>query len=785
MKYREEFIADLERFRMKVELDPQTFKKLKDYHTHGLPCDLNTKSAISMHKIICKWISECGKQSVEFMSLMKAAVGVEYDTKEIKEIYKKSGEIPPAYDLSLRAICTNEDVLKIMNDFLYNGILPNEFRNSRRFRERVKKRAEYYVNHISRKKVGRLTNGSSTRIKNRYNTCDIVGVVYMTKGYEKFIPRNILNRLNVIRKPYWDYLEFEPQFENTFGRHFNVPGKEGKILREVYNMDPVLQLDSSAIADYLRYIAKGIDTNATLDQYKWIRKCIRNNWNSTAFIISTDMDKYSDSLNRDKLVLILYQLGIIEKEEIDELKLLWSLDVWDEDLNIPLRNSDSVKQGQYSIFDAMTIINMFLQEIVYDILGEDSETQDIETGEIVSKNSALGDDTVLAFLNEYSNGLDIIQDVFGYMGVKISRSKTHIMNRGYDYKGNTKTNEYGFVDFAKRVINKDGMLPYISINAISKNNFDDYVMEYFRILEEDEELAEQFGKQFLKDRFVFIKNLHKINGGRRVDEITDDDMILFEYKTNLIRSLGQFSPHEIYKQLMYIKDQDIFLSNTPLVGWLDDYDGDDMYFANEDDDQKIIAKIMNYHTTGIDIDFVPSDYIGKTWDEVKEDEVFNNILMTMRVDEKNKMSRRRVSHVYDKLSKLKLSEYRHNLFIFESSVTNDHGYRDYTDMRVEAFTKKMHISFKRVCRMLGYQVYEDRVWYWNNRYVLIYKGVEYRLYHLQSPRYNSRKLITRDVFKDICKDIYVNKDMDIIYDLFMDSLPYPSRDEEYYCYFDE
>lgn len=777
MRITEEFVQDLMRMRYKAEFDPAGYKELKDKWTHGISCELDSKVKISMNEIFDKFFRKYGKFSVQFMSLLKVGVGIEYDSKEVAEIYKRKNETPPAYDLTLRASCYDENILKVMNEIILEKKVPDGFKNTQRFIDRCRMLAGKYVGMVQ-PKVYRLRNGSATRIKNAYNIVDITGVVFHNENYSA--PSHILDRLKVIRKEYWDTLDIS-SFGDTHGMHFIVPGKECKILREVYAMDPEVQLDGKAIAEYMRFVAKGFDTNATLEQYRWISKCIEEEWNKLYWIISTDMEKYSDSLNRLKLIDILILCGILYEEEREELNRFWGLDVYDRDKKVILRNSDSVKQGQYSIFDAMTIANMFLQCIVYDLLEEDNEYRD-KNGKIRNKNSALGDDTVLAFINEQKKGLYVVQEVFGYVGVKISKSKTHIMSRGRDYINGEEKEDKGFIDFAKRMVTEDGLLSYVSANAISKDNFDDYVMEYYRILEEDPELAEEFGRMYLKDRFSFIANLHKINGGRRIDAITDSDMILFEYKLNRLVSQNRVKPHELEKQLRFIKSQGIMLSNTKLLGWLPDYDGDDAYMPNERDDEIIIANIMNYLEFGRDLDFIPSEYVGKTWEEVKDDPLFEEVLNTMRVAEMDN-KRTRKAHVYDDMSKLNLKEFRHNLFIFESSSVNRNGNRDYQDMKYEALVKKLHTTFRRCVESSSEcLIYNELSWMQEKR-TLRFRNRRYRLYSLSKPNSRSLDLIPFEVFKYICKDCFVNKDMEAIYKEFIDSLPPPVNTDEYYIYF--
>lgn len=775
-----ELLDDLIRMRYKAEIDPAAYKRLKDMFTHGIPCDIDNDLEKSMYDIFDKFKNKYGLLSSEMMSLMKVGVGIEFSAKEVAEIYLKNNEIPPAYDLSLRARCYDENVIEVMNSIIGERIVPDHMKNTLKFIERCKYLRRKWEMNL-KPKVGRLRNGSATRLKYQQNIVDITGVVFRNSNYKP--PENILNRLGAIRKSYWDYIDATETLGDYHGSHFIVPGKECKVMREVYAMDPEEQLDGKIIADYLRYIAKAFDTNATLEQYRWIWKCIGNDWNNLYWIISTDMEKYSDSLNREYSLEILSLCGIIDDVEKDELNRFWGSDVWDRDRKCGLHGSDSVKQGQYSIFDMMTIINMFLQCVIYDLLKEDIEYRD-EDGRIRNMNSALGDDTVLAAPNEHPEGLDLVQAVFGYMGVKISQAKTHQMSRGYDYRDGLKSDNPGFVDFAKRIITKDGLIPYVSTNAIMKDNFDDYVMEYFRIRIEDEELAEEFGQTYLGSKFLFIKNLHKINGGMRTDEISDDDMILFEYKMNKLSTNSHISISELNKQLDFIERCGVKLSNSALLGWLPGYDGDDMYIPNDTDDLIIRSEILNFRDYGRSIDFIPSDYIGMTWDQVKDDENINSIMNTIRINEKENTRPGRKSKVYWNMSELNLSEFRHNLFIFDMASRNEDGTRDFSDMKLESTIRRVHETFRRCCNLYSpnVELYEDKCWYCDRWFVRV-GDYHYRLYNSNRPKSCKFDVIPRDVFKIIMKDVFINHDKDELYDFFIRELPFLSRDDEYYCYF--
>lgn len=272
-----EFVNELMKLRMKAELDPKGYKSLKDKYTHDIPYVPENRVQERMDEILRNGLKKYGKYSWQFMSFLKVGVGVEYNSKEVAAIYKKRNETPPAYDLSIRGSCLDESIQEVMDMVVMGQEVPDDMVNTKRFVERCKKlRLQWEQKSIKKNRVGKLKNGSATRIKGIYNFVDITGVVFHNDNYHP--PVSIMKRLNIDRKPYWDYIDWTDKLGDCHGQHFVVPGKECKEIREVYVMDPEEQLDGRGIAQYLRYISIGFDTNATTDQMKWIRKCIKEDW---------------------------------------------------------------------------------------------------------------------------------------------------------------------------------------------------------------------------------------------------------------------------------------------------------------------------------------------------------------------------------------------------------------------------------------------------------------------------------------------------------------------------
>lgn len=889
-----ELIEVLKKLRRQAEIYPSEYIEIKNHYTLNKEMSKEAERKSKIISIFEECINKYGKNSIQFVSICKCGIGIEYPIEYVKEHRKKIRNIPPAYDISIRGECLNDEVSTYLDEVLTGKREPGK--NVKKMLEIVKRRKELYF-QLNHDRFGLLTNGTATRFKNSdIDITDIIGIVVRNRNYCP--PKNILTRLDAIRldvnfdkiiydedgylisyedayeDTIWCTIDYTQQSKGVLGGYHEIPGKECKISRGVYLPDPQIQSDSKIIYEYFRFINDGLPTIVTRDQWRWIRMIVDSGKMKTHIVVSTDMEKYSDNLNRWLSLQVYKFLGIIEEDEIDELDRLFGADFWDMDLNIPLKNSDSLKQGQYSIYDLMSTVNDFIQANIFDymdldlyfeldeLIGEmpmndnfDESKLEYEDDEsyivmddlmnsariykynfdyeywkyywneftikifpkegkvyrkvIASNGGALGDDTGDAIeYNEDTKNLNIIevfQDFYGFFRVPINKTKTSVSILG---KSGTKD---GCIDFVKRTITVDGVIPYISANAISKNNFDDVVMEYFRLIDEGFlELADTFLKSLLEDYdYNIISNLHRINGGRNTGPITYLDMALFVKKFTKIRKMSRKSSDiRIEKQLRFIKSQVGYLCDTRLIGWLANYDDfitgtmglDSVFDENfnvvfDEDKEKldniIIASIVQYNRYGCDLDFNPRNYIGYTWDQVKDEPWMNYIVSLVRQGEaevnrkKNSRSDVYASMVdsYEDFRGIVLSDEYLPYMIFEEGIDVTHYVAEGVYDK-DAYEYAQYYSISSKLRKIMTQAvihYNEQSFVTKDTRIKIEThirnglsrdifidqyGNRYRMYGLKRPTERSLPLLPKEIFNSITSSFFFGGDQDYAYDCF-------------------
>jgi len=664
----DEIVKDLRMMRIKIGLNIREYKEYIDFLTHGTAEPTMTDVLRSEIDILNKYIKIVGINSLVVQTFFKMAVSVEFTKSQIQKEYKESSSIPPAFNKALVASLNLADKRERMVDkfmreaFQFNfdnsteeekqqfvGTHPNYFELMRRIRKLSKR----YFTKILKPKIYKLTNGSSTRIIDLYNIRDINGICYRPDNWDTDKYKNLIRKFKILNfDSDLEYIEYENPNE-VGGKHEVNPDDSGK-MRELYCIDPVFQVLSKAIHEWLDYIAKRLCGNGTYDQHRFIRNCIRNEWNKHGYLISTDMSKYSDTLSRYWILTMLEQIGI-DPELSHEIDILYSLPVIDDLKRTIWSDTDSTYQGQYGDFPIITIMNLLCQSCVYDYSKHPmirSDERDWNKNP-VDGNSAVGDDTIMYFKEFDKDLMWIIQKCYAFLGVNINKTKTHQLINGR-----------GFVDFLKRVITGEGLIPYIRYEAFKNDNFDEIVTELYRCYRDGMSFGEwkYMVKTILHEEDAkIIINLHMLNGGIMDRPITESDLKLFKLRNeSLYSTYHTKQPDDLRRWLDNFESallkEEKYLYHTPLVGYLNNYwylfveEYQYLYGLSDDDfdeliqtdeyinfmnkssetlDKEIKDNILNTAFAGYEncILDCPNRIIGMTLSEVYKDNEMSNIAL--------------------------------------------------------------------------------------------------------------------------------------------------------------
>jgi hypothetical protein len=483
---------------------------------------------------------------------------------------------------------------------------------------------------IPNEQIIKLVNGSSTRIvDNGININDILSIAFADPDIVAMFPETI--RFFHITNFEYEYLEVSDHGQG--GDHMLIADKEYKT-REVYRMTSTVQVISKAVHTLLDTIARKIPGNYTYNHTGFLKKSIELGRIHKGNLVSTDMSKYSDTLDRRLIMGILEKIGLPPKV-VSELDVLYSLPIKDKHTTRIFSDTNATYQGQYGDFPMITITNLYLQCCVRDRMGRHSLM------EMYNDNAAVGDDTCFYFPDgDPEVQLNTIIDIYGKAGVNINRTKTHILANGI-----------GSIDFVKRVVDKDGIIPYWIPNLlVSEERSDEGVREVYRYYDEtgDRSTCLKVLNQVCGwsiEESTKLMNLHRINGGIREDSITEEDLMLYmarvidlDYSTRLSdngskRWLSNFREG--------LKEQGLNLFNTPFMAYYTHYDSledeNSTYATPESIDQDIYNNITNMSRIGFRVrDLDIREWLGKTWNDVKDLDMLQDYMTSFRFKEDQK-----------------------------------------------------------------------------------------------------------------------------------------------------
>lgn len=614
----------LQKLRMNIAKDVVSAKRAVDELTHPDLSPCHEKNVESFKDQFLWFKDRYGEYSTEYTSVCKMIVPFELPRSEIVKQIQLKGELPAAFNKFLIAethfwdahVCSFAE--EAVSSYLENPELRGgKHANSRRLARKISFRFHRYMAKLEkgdcpdgqgkrkkRKKLYLLKNGSHTRFQDGPNLQDINGMIYATEEE--------IEKVYTVWEPIIEYFgiaNFEEDLlmiqaegipKGTYGSINYAPDDSGKT-RISYCLDPVVQVLSKAIHEALDYAVKDLACNGTYRQMTLPRNMVKKGYHKTALCVSTDMTKYSDTLQFNFIEDMFRVLGLPDNV-ITAIRDLYTLPMWDSVLQKVTPRTTASYQGQYGDFPLITLVNLWNQCIVYDFINynynckyvvELDLKKDKRTGKLVSHNStnsAVGDDTMMIFPNppEYLTAdivFEVVRAVFNRCGVNINKSKTHILDRGK-----------GCCDFVKRVITSDGLVPYFRVEGIC-GSFDDQCAELLRFYRDnivDDEEFLNYCIHFLgEEKGRELYNLHPINGGVIDRPINELDLKRFIRRNESLSCLySNRHDDELRLWFKHIEAQGIDLSQTALVGFVDRYALDcSVSFSDAEDGEELVLDV--------------------------------------------------------------------------------------------------------------------------------------------------------------------------------------------------
>lgn len=583
--------------------------------------DLKTKEIYSRYT---RWLGQCGRDSMLFNTLIRSVSVAQLSKRQVDEIQKKKDKDPPAFDTRFRAEQSGlrRELRRELSEWIRKSNDPWLATVRARFKAEITR-----LKRMKEDQVIKLTNGTTTIIQwDTFNVNDILSVVFCPEDfYDKFneVGRffRVGNRYSIDDPYYYINIPKCTIYSEYGGEHLNIPDKDGKI-REIYRMFAWIQVLSKAVHTSMDRIVKGLEGNYTYNHREWLRNIVKNKWNESKYIIGTDMSKYSDTLDRSFIMELLENFGI-PHSVIVELDLLYSQDIWDSLRQKGLHNTLATQQGQYGDFPFITLANLVLQRFIYYKLNVPCKE---------GYTAAVGDDTGMIFDTKPNNIMELIQDVYGCVGVRINRTKTSELDCGE-----------GRVDFVKRELTRDGIIDFLNTRAIWYNNIDSVIRDIFDLESCDSEtkismLKAMFGIEGGDN----LASLSIINGGIKDTPISERDLLVYLERNKQITKLLGYNPDETKLLLdriqQYLREVDPveehYLYETPLISFLDEDDLTKINEGTNDPDELIKLEVLNMTKLGLRrgnkkhvkalLGRVPSEmrieYEKKDWDPTKDKE---------------------------------------------------------------------------------------------------------------------------------------------------------------------
>lgn len=718
-----DIMNDLELVEDSAYRDPDLFRNVR----HDIQSQQNL---LGNDHILYSMRDKYGLGSITLGTMMKEVSIVELKKSTVDSM---SSSIPPAFDYSLRAT--------VKNAMSYHDII----RLAPKTISLCKVRLQRWIDKHKETSIVLLTNGSSMGYQS--GSIPVTDIMANICAYpsDKSYPY-IANYFGILNSKSdndnFVYLQINDRFQDYCFIHHNIPDKDGK-KREVYQGNSSTQVLSKRIHEALSYVAKYIPGNYTFNQRAWVNNIISKGWNKDKNILTTDMSKYSDTLDRSFVMSILRKIGI-PGSVLKEMDDLYSRPVYDKVTGNIYNGTLATYQGQYGDFPMITIANLVLQEACYNLIG-----QQMRDG----YNAAVGDDTGMVFDTDINldKALTIVKQVYGSVGVNINELKTGKLIQG---------NGYG--DFVKLTFDRNGIRPFLEYKAYRQQNEDQVIRDIYdngSISMSDKH--QYFTLIFGRDMADYLMNIHKINGGLRTGLITIKDVTMLANNTiSLLSDIrDKKDTNELYRFLKQsqsiLNDSGYNLKDTCLIKLMDP----DAPIGYEDD--SIIVNCLGISKVGLDRDINFIRMVGHDWNTINEEnkkrlqgksydpilcEVYDDIdaFVQLQGRFRDKIKRMNNKHVYrDHFETSKDPKYYHKLIpkidcMLCSNITCVDEYYEAVDIIIEGWNNSMPTIFAK-----GYTNDPSSKFYKVAKYwYYIDNGIRYRLYNSNSRRF---PLITQQI----------------------------------------
>lgn len=774
-------------------------KEVNDYVTHGVEIAHRNEWHGKYEVILRSFIDSFGLLSVQTQSLMKMVVDMEWNSNEIRRRQRELHTLPAAYQKGLIASpvmqgkTQRETEMRIqaynhlMVSFSFSSLTKEQLSRYPNLCRLVRLLRRYYRKYMSelKPKMYLLTNGSSTDFKDVYNIYDINGCVYATEEeiakiegdwkpiIEHFKMRNFEDEFSLISMGNRSY----------FGRINFAPDDSGKT-RISYCIDPIVQCISKAVAKCLDYVSRKVGNNCTKDQTRVLRNIIRKRLNVNGYIISTDMSKYSDTL-QIKFILSILQIIGFPTNVLKAMEDLYTLPMWDSILRQITPRTSASYQGQYGDFSMITLVNIWIQCCIFDFFGEEYDMTEENC-----TSGAVGDDTIMSFVRNHPYLFEICQLMYNAVGVNINRTKTHTLFLGE-----------GYADFVKRILTSTGLVPYIRLVCFHDNAPGRWIEEGLRYCRDNfidtEEEVREACSLFLSSRDVdFICSLHKLNGGVLDREITMNDLKIFSWRNQRLgRKYSNRRQDDLRKWIDLIHSRGLLLQDTCLVGYYEHWED---CFSFEDIDEQDIDDIMEESidkppVSEEELELLVTDrmihcyshgykdaqleglstLLGFTYSESLEK--FPNLMEFIEdynISEVYRYLESRVIRdldIYYELMHLKLEELEVPDIVFRAPYCYDPSLGFAHDL---SLGKHAYNLLMRECSKHGWSLCEEKVWDNDKLYLVSPSGTQYRLYKLKRITSRSRDYLPFDYFYSFLLPYVKDREhAEECYSAFLETLP--------------
>lgn len=693
------------------------FREVKSFVTHGQSMSL---SKIEEKQEIANIILKYSENRIGQQTLLKLNNSCRLSKSTIERLNREL-KYPPAFDNLIKAPHSEmeEDQLIQMS--------------------RVSKsNAEYIMDMLKdlfqkgmrdlKDEIIILTNGSATGIQNNgINITDVLGIAFVDWNFVDKV-KDLLSYFKIRNyDPELEYIEVDSR--GIGFQHRMIPDKEAKT-REIYQGKPWVQVVSKGVSRIFEWIARRIPGNYTYNQMDYLNSLVERGLNiANILTMSLDMTKYSDCLSRKFLLKFCRELGIPEKV-LEQLDYLWSMDVEDPKTSRRWSGSTSVYQGQYSIFAVMTLANLYVLACVYDQVGEKQyQKWDEDRKKWITNHGVVGDDTSAVFME--TKDADKVQSIFKNtyrkIGVNLNMTKTHHLLAGI-----------GYIDFVKRNVDKNGILPYvIPSQLIEHPRTDRSVRELYRVYQEGmtisdiKELAK--AADWNEDEISKLMTLSTINGGISDHEITQEDILLFKTRYTRLMSIATLKRSDSSRWLHEFKDfleeQGLTLLNTAFLGYMPEaiaildekVDSDDLpllRMSAEQLDDYVLGLIENSSVIGYSEDhvFLLDSWIGRKPSEIEEWLEFNDYLQSFRFKE---LEKRTDTTVYQELLEVKPST-QNTLLILKKST--DKSILETRKSDIMEYNRSVIQNRMGECGLFSKEIY------FGNEYTYFYDQSSYKKY---------------------------------------------------------